>query len=270
MKSFNQLLEEQFKLQSDLAHPAAIRHMKEFARQVSVSQQPDISIFITQKLEQELNKFGYTLGELDNEIPFDKDGSEDFVVFTHPDKAELKNVYLSIEWERSSPEIYDHSPEVLETRVKMTVNEISPMEFDSFVNDALNESEELEEAVDPNFKKSLKDLSDSQLKQKLKYYREKDQDKYNAIVTEFEMRGLKEETDLEESVELEEAYRVKTLGKAIVIDSDDSILKVNVSNSGQIVLMIDGDDMHASIVIPANKAQDFITKLTDHLITHTS
>lgn len=89
----------------------------------------------------------------------------------------------------------------------------------------------VKEATDPSFRSSLKNLSNSQLKAKLKYFRDKDQDKYNALVSEFESRGLKENVLTEISKNTLNSYKQKAMknnlsfGTKIVKTGHDNIDK---------------------------------------------
>lgn len=153
----------------------------------------DIERYI-EKIEQELNNIGYTLGDFESN-DFGDEGEEDFVIFKYSDRDEaIENVFLSIEWDESG--------------IKMTVNEIDPMEFDDLFNAGEIEIDNTPDYRDDDtdmmnqyvseqtqFEKEVEDASDNKLKALLKKYKDKDDKKYNIVVNEFEQRGLQESND---------------------------------------------------------------------------
>lgn len=178
----------------NLLPPGPLNHIKKFAKQLSNAFQPNVPAAL-EKIEVELNKFGYTLGEIDMDEPFGSEGEESFVIVAKSSDEVQENVYLTLKYkELSSGQQYQYRSDGSELRydVRLVVNEVDPEDFEwdetgSDVGEFAESVEELEEAgID------LSQLSDSQLKASLKRWRDTDQQKYNAAVSEMESRGLKE------------------------------------------------------------------------------
>lgn len=116
-----------------LATPVAIRDLKEYGRQVSNALQPSIPQLLA-NMEKELNKYGFSLGEIDSSDSFEASGEEDFIVFSFPNGEELKNLFLSLKWEKvSTPTTYEFRQEKLENSVKLSVSEIAPEDFEDML-----------------------------------------------------------------------------------------------------------------------------------------
>ena len=106
-----------------------IEHMTKFAQQISGAFQSTMPNLLA-KMEIELNKFGYTLGELDDTPDFDED-TEDFVIFKKAGNEMVENVYITVEYEKMASGVQmDIRPDSnLSLRVQMTVNKVTPDEM---------------------------------------------------------------------------------------------------------------------------------------------
>lgn len=175
----------------DAIGPRELENLQKFAQQISQAFQPSLPQLL-ERIELELNKYGYSLGELDMEMPFDENGEEDFLVVKYNDSAIANNVVMTLSWNRISGKQYDYRSDgsALINSVTLEFHEQDGDSMDSIFEHF--EIELISEAVDSVFIGSLKRLSDSQLRQKLRYYRDKDEAKYNAIVSEIDHRGIKE------------------------------------------------------------------------------
>ena len=216
---------------TDILQPQDLANIKEFARQLSASFQANIPETLKQ-VETELNKFGYTLGELDMELPFGEVGEEDYAVLVFSTGDAVRNVYLTLSWlTLSSGQQYSLRADGSELRldVKLKINEIDPEEFDFL----------------------MVDNSDS------------------VIDTELSDE-LGEEVKLEESVEdlNESAFQVRKIGRSIIIKSQDGgILEVETPPSGAVVLKITpSSGPVATVTFAKNKATEVMTKILDHYI----
>lgn len=282
-KSFFQF-QEQFKIidivkgaEIGMAPPVAIRNLKIFAKQVSNALQSSPANLLA-RLEIELNKYGYSLGELDSDITFEDTGDEDFVLIAFPDGEEIKNVFISIKWSKTNSEIYQYSPNILSYNVKMTVNEIDPSDYDTLVNSGSihvendddfegdyifgdDDSDLIGESAEDEYHRShLETITNTELKRKLQSYRKTDPKKYEHAVSEFEKRGLKENTDLKESV------RTKFQGKRVTITGkNDSIVSLEVTPNS---LFIETTNEHGTSFFECiiHDAEKVMTTLMDHFI----
>lgn len=134
----------------NMASPIAIRELNIFAKRMTGAMQPSIEEVIT-KIEREVNRYGYTLGELESD-EFEENGAEGFALFNFNDGEPLKNVVMELEWERTSPEVYDYAPTVLKNLVKLKVHEIDPDDWETFVTTGTMEVPEDDDYVgDPIF-----------------------------------------------------------------------------------------------------------------------
>jgi len=110
---------------------SVIRSLSYFARRVSNALQPRMEEFIN-TIEQELHKYGYTLGEIDDSA-FDDAGEEGFTVSTFSTGEDVRNVFLTLQYEKTAPQIYDVRSTVLINLIKLQVHEIDPADFDKVV-----------------------------------------------------------------------------------------------------------------------------------------
>ena len=116
-----------------LASPVAIRDLKMFGKQISNALQPDMKVLLG-TIEKELNKYGFSLGEIDSDGDWDDNGSEDFVLVKFPHGEEIKNIYLTLSWKRVAPDSYEYRSEKLEFSVDLTVNEIDPEDYETMLD----------------------------------------------------------------------------------------------------------------------------------------
>ena len=154
MKTFNSLMSEvaeaapvvgsEVGLVKNKVTPEVVEHLKKYADSISKSFQPRMKTLLA-SLETELNKFGYTLGELDesdNDQDTDESGdSEDFVVKEKASGEVCGNVYITIDWEKLSSGSY--APNAMGTAhalllsVTMTVHETTPEELNQMLDNAV-------------------------------------------------------------------------------------------------------------------------------------
>jgi hypothetical protein len=112
--------------------PLEIGELSKFASQISNSQQPTIPKVLN-KIEAELNRFGYTLGEIDYVDPFEEEGSEDYIILTFADGREVANAYLTLQWRRASEKTSMLNPDFNMNMVELSVVEIDPSEYEELV-----------------------------------------------------------------------------------------------------------------------------------------
>lgn len=117
----------------DIMNPAVVRQLKNVARKMSNSAQPQIKVFLSD-LEKHLRNYGYTFGVIDTEQPFEDSGSEDFVVMRFPDGEIVRNVFITVQWEKTNSLIYKYRPHVLNYSVNVSINEIDPDDFEKIIN----------------------------------------------------------------------------------------------------------------------------------------
>jgi hypothetical protein len=118
-----------------------LNHLEKFAKQLSNAFQPTVPALLA-KIEAELNKFAYTLGNLDNINDEDVESDdEDLVVFTKATGDLVRNMYIHIEWEKlSSGQSYAHRPDgaALKISCEVTIKRVSEEEFAAILADAEN------------------------------------------------------------------------------------------------------------------------------------
>ena len=115
----------------------AKEHMKKYCQQISSAAQPELPILIGY-IEKELNKFAYTLGEVDMDVDLNMDGDEEaFVVFIKATGEMLNNVYLSMDWERlAAPVVVDYRNDggKLINAVILKLEDCTPEELQDMLN----------------------------------------------------------------------------------------------------------------------------------------
>lgn len=137
--------------------PADLAYLNKFSKQVNGAVQPTIQDTIT-KIEKELNKFGYSLGETEFEFESDESGTEEFVLVQYSTQELIRNVFLTIDYRRVSTKIYDFAPKKLEYAFDIKFVEITPEDFDAkFISqiedlDAIAVSEQKEEVLEESDK----------------------------------------------------------------------------------------------------------------------
>jgi hypothetical protein len=194
---------------TDIIPPAILRELNNFAMATSGAMQPSVEDFYTH-IERFLNKFSLTLGELENiSTDDDESGEEDFLVFRYLTGDVVKNILLSAEYEKTQPQLYKYQPKPLHYRVKLSVHEITPAQFDEmlstgeitltsdddYTGDKLtgdDDTDDMAEELSRDGTDDLKKMSDAALKRALKQARRKEDKQYDNLVSEFERRGLKE------------------------------------------------------------------------------
>lgn len=136
LKELRESLEQRQGVEKDIMPAGSLRKVKTIARQISNASQPNIPQVIT-RIDEELRKYGYTLGEVDFPEDFDDQGEEDFAVIAYPEMTMVRNVYITVKWERTNSMIYKYSPDVLSYAVRVLANIVDPTDFDSMVGDSL-------------------------------------------------------------------------------------------------------------------------------------
>lgn len=121
----------------------AKEHMLKYCQQISSAVQPELPILLAQ-IEKELNKFGYSLGELDHDVDLDNSGdAEDFCIFVKATGDMLNNCYLQMDWERlAAPVVVDYRYDggKLINAVLLTLEEVTPEELQAMLRDMENTS----------------------------------------------------------------------------------------------------------------------------------
>lgn len=118
---------------SEIMDQSSLEYVYTFSKQVSGALQSSMyDTFV--KIDRELGKFGYTLGDIgEQDQVFEDEDGEDLIIYRAFDGEPVKNVFLSILWKRVAPQIYRYSDKALEYSVKLTVNQIDPAEFDDLM-----------------------------------------------------------------------------------------------------------------------------------------
>ena len=123
-----------------------VDHMIKYAEQISHAFQPEMPQLLAH-IETELNKFGYTLGQLDDMEDEDEDeGDDDLNIFQKATREPVMNVYVNLDWERL--ESGQHSairPDgaKLVLSVTMTMMEVSQEEMEAIMKDVENQDNEI-------------------------------------------------------------------------------------------------------------------------------
>lgn len=171
MKKFNDMmkdLQEQSGLIKDMIGPTEIELFHRLASKISSAYHHDIKSVLTQ-IELDLNKFAYTMGELDLDGLEDEDtAEEDYLIFSHADKnTRMRNGFITLNWEKldsGQQMLLRVNGGSLNYRVNMTFNSTTPQELDDLVTDLLGEDiEENEEELNLS-----EDVSSSTLLDKFK------------------------------------------------------------------------------------------------------
>lgn len=136
MKSFKELRES---LNPSMVQTTVdaniINNLVKFAQQLSGAFQPDM-ILIINKIENELNKFGLTLGDVDVDTPFEDSGTDDYVILFYATKDPVKNMFLTLSWRKISGKQFEYTQEgaKLIHDVHLIVNITDPEDMDDILN----------------------------------------------------------------------------------------------------------------------------------------
>lgn len=136
MKSFKELRESSNPSMVQTTVDAnIINNLVKFAQQLSGAFQPDM-ILIINKIENELNKFGLTLGDVDVDTPFEDSGTDDYVIQFYATKDPVKNVFLTLSWRKISGKQFEYTQEgaKLIHDVHLIVNITDPEDMDDILN----------------------------------------------------------------------------------------------------------------------------------------
>ena len=136
MKSFKELRESSNPSMVQTTVDAnIINNLVKFAQQLSGSFQPDM-ILIINKIENELNKFGLTLGDVDVDTPFEDSGTDDYVIQFYATKEPVKNMFLTLSWRKISGKQFEYTQEgaKLIHDVHLIVNITDPEDMDDILN----------------------------------------------------------------------------------------------------------------------------------------
>jgi hypothetical protein len=128
MKTFKQLKEDTVGVVENIMNPAEIRNLRQLTEKVSASYQADV-VGALKKLEDELNKFGYSLGQIEVEGDLGDEGEAFLVAETFSTHELVKNVYFIMKWEKlSNGQQYQYRSEgsALNFRVDIKTFEASP------------------------------------------------------------------------------------------------------------------------------------------------
>ncbi len=136
MKKLREIVKEQTTpygegIVTDTIDPSSLTDIKAYAERLNRALQPRLPIFL-RNLEKRLNALGFTLGELDMDIPFGESGEEDYIIF-FKSGDQVKNAYISIEYEKLAQPVVgndDVTEDIQEYKVLMKVIETDPYEFD--------------------------------------------------------------------------------------------------------------------------------------------
>ena len=93
-------------------------------------------ILIINKIENELNKFGLTLGDVDVDTPFEDSGTDDYVIQFYATKEPVKNMFLTLSWRKISGKQFEYTQEgaKLIHDVHLIVNITDPEDMDDILN----------------------------------------------------------------------------------------------------------------------------------------
>lgn len=142
-KTFKELREATGNIIKRIMGPAEIRELKIFARQTSAAFASTIPNVLA-KIEAKLNFFGYTLGELDLDEPFDNEAEETYLILVKNDSEIVKNVYLQCRWTKlASGQTNDWRPDgsALKYEIEIDVLEVSPEELQRMIDDIMLQDE---------------------------------------------------------------------------------------------------------------------------------
>lgn len=141
MKTFKELMEDVNSIVPAGTKPVGVDkdmtayemgHMEKFCQQISNAAQPEMPSLMAH-IEAELNKFGRTLGELDNEVDMESEGdSEDLVIYTKSTGEMIENVYLALDWDRLATAVvvnYRLDGAKLINAVTLTLEKLAPGEL---------------------------------------------------------------------------------------------------------------------------------------------
>lgn len=286
MKTLKEIQEASGQLVDNIMAPADLRNVKETARQMSSSFQSTVPNII-QKIEKELNNFGYTLGEIDFDEPFEDDGEEDFFVIGVANKEIIKNVYISVEWKSlASPlssDIRADGP-VMNLTATITVNEVTPAEMSVLIANSLDDgSDDLlpddefigdedmaESAADENapFDGSHEAPERSE-KDTMKSVKKLARKAAKAPVKNQNHRPFGHRWPLGEEA-LDESFQIKKVNRNLEIHLAEEKLDFNVHTDGSLVLELfapgNNEDSPVSVTIPRNKALQVMNALMDHFV----
>lgn len=137
MKKFKELRESINQISdTSVLDTNIINNLTKFAQQISMSFQPDIRVVID-KIENELNKFALTLGDVDLDTPFEREGTDDYIVFFNYNKEPVKNMFLTLSWERVQGQQFQYTNDgsKLTHNVHLIVNLTSPEDMEDMLND---------------------------------------------------------------------------------------------------------------------------------------
>ena len=272
MKTLKEIQEASGQLVDNIMAPADLRNVKETARQMSSSFQSTVPNII-QKIEKELNNFGYTLGEIDFDEPFEDDGEEDFFVIGVANKEIIKNVYISVEWKSlASPlssDIRADGP-VMNLTATITVNEVTPAEMAVLIANSLNDgSDDL--LPDDEFIGD-EDMAESAADENAPFdggheapeRTEKDTMKsVKKLARKAAKAPVKEEF-------LDESFRIKKQNHTLTISAPNEgtgtvfDLTFTMNTDGSFDMNIGEDD--SNLHIPRNKALQVMNALMDHFV----
>jgi hypothetical protein len=129
MKTLKTLMEDHAGVVTQLMDAGALRNLRTLTKQMSSVFQPNVES-ILEKLEEELNKFGYTLGEMEK-APFAADGQETFFVFSFSTKELIQNALFELTWQRlaSGQQMIMRPDSALMLATTVRLKEIAPSEM---------------------------------------------------------------------------------------------------------------------------------------------
>ena len=152
--TFKDLREATGDIVKQIIGPTDLRELKTLARQLTSSYQQSIPMVLA-KVEQKLNWFAYTLGDLElDDLP--DNGTETFFILTVADQEIVKNAFITLSWDKMAAGVSGAASDLrpdgssLQYTVKVDVKEVSPEELQSMVSQTLNDPEDTESFFHPD------------------------------------------------------------------------------------------------------------------------
>lgn len=134
MKTLQELRESAVGEVVNIASPACVRNLVNFARQSSGAFQPDLPDFL-QRVDMEVMKFGYSLGKIETSDVQEDEGEAILFLETFATHEIVKNIVMVLKWCKlsSGQSFLWRSPAALKLEVTLKVMEVAPSEMDEIV-----------------------------------------------------------------------------------------------------------------------------------------
>lgn len=140
MKTIKQLREDTVGIVTNVVDPAGLRNIRNLTGQVSDIYHSTVFDAL-KKIEHELVKFGYTLGDIEIDGDLGDEGEAFLAVHSFPSRELVKNLYLTIKWEKlASGQQYQYRQEgsALNFRVTVLTYEATPETLQKIIDSQLD------------------------------------------------------------------------------------------------------------------------------------